>query len=84
MNKIVKIGFPMEYEDDNHIIRTGMWLKENEVEMLEKKLNEYNHLQSKIDRAIEYINEEYNVEPKELYGLVSADELLKILKEADK
>lgn len=51
MNKIVKIGFPMEYEDDNHIIRTGMWLKENEVKALEKRLNKYNHLQSKIDKA---------------------------------
>lgn len=83
MNKIVKIGFPMEYEDDKNVIRTGLWLKEQEVEMLEKKLNEYNILQSKIDKAIEYINEEYDAEPKELYGLVNADELLKILKEVE-
>ena len=81
MNKTVKIGIPMEYEDDKQIIRTGLWLKEYEVEALEKRLNEYNHLQSKIDKAIEYINEEYDAEPKELYGLVSADKLLKILKE---
>lgn len=36
-------------------------------------------LQSKIDKAIEYINKEYDTEPHELYGLVSADELLNIL-----
>ena len=53
MNKIVKIGFPMEYEDDKHIIRTGLWLKEYEVEALEKRLNEYNYLQSKIDKIKE-------------------------------
>ena len=34
----------------------------------------------KIDKAVEYINNEYDVEPHELYGLVSADELLNILK----
>ena len=56
MNKKVKIGFPMEYEDDKHIIRTGLWLKEYEVEMLEKKLNEYNNLQSKIDKARKIID----------------------------
>ena len=56
MNKIVEIGFPMEYEDDKHIIRIGMWLKENEVKVLEKRLNKYNHLQSKIDKAIEILN----------------------------
>ena len=47
-------------------------------------LNIVNNLQSKIDKAIEYINNEYDTEPKELYGLVSADELLEILKEDKK
>lgn len=50
------------------------------IQNLEQKVN---NLQSKIDKAIEYLNEEYDVEPKELYGLVSADKLLEILKEVE-
>ncbi len=88
MNKIVKIGFPMEYENDEHIIRIGLWLKEYEVEMLEKKLNEYNHLQSKIDKANEILNKKYE-EDKEIFKgdydfkfiLDFEEELLDILKE---
>ena len=79
MNKIAKIGFPMEYEDDKHIIRTGLWLKEYEVKMLEKKLNEYNYLQSKIDKAIEYLEEKYSSYAEE--DEMQKDELLDILKE---
>ena len=37
-------------------------------------------LLQRIDKAIDYINDEYDIEPKELYGLVSADELLNILR----
>ena len=81
MNKKVKIGIPMEYEDDKHIIRTGLWLKEYEVEMLEKKLNEYNNLQSKIDKAIEIIDlitpELWNISNKMTYRLKDIKNILK-------
>ena len=40
---------------------------------------EIQELKSKITKAIEYIKEEMYSEPKELYGLVPADEVLKIL-----
>lgn len=46
MNDTIKIGLPMEYEDDKNIIRTGLWLKEYEVEALEKRLNKCNQVQS--------------------------------------
>ena len=84
MNEKVKIGFPMEYEDDKHIIRTGLWLKEYEVEMLEKKLNEYNNLQSKIDKAIEYIEhylKDIDNLDNVLINSILLKELLDILKE---
>lgn len=46
MNDTIKIGLPMEYEDDKNITRTGLWLKEYEVEALEKRLNKCNQVQS--------------------------------------
>ena len=57
MNKVLEIGYPMEYEDDEHIIRTGLWLKEYEVELLEEKLKEYNHIKKQKDDVVEYIKE---------------------------
>lgn len=49
MNDTIKIGLPMEYEDDKHITRTGLWLKEYEVELLEKKLKENQQLKKQKD-----------------------------------
>lgn len=57
MNKIISIGYPMEYEDDKHIVRTGLWLKEYEVELLEKKLQENKQLKKQKDDVVEYIKE---------------------------
>jgi hypothetical protein len=62
MNDKIKIGLPMEYEDDKNIIRTGLWLKEYEVEALEKRLNKCNQLQSNWNSLREWIikqREEY-------------------------
>ncbi len=51
-------------------------LRESHIQQLNLKVDK---LQQRISKAIEYIKEEQYVEPKELYGLVSADELLNIL-----
>lgn len=55
--------------------------KQNEnLDSAVKVIEQYKTLQNNVNRAIEYINENINVEPKELYGLVDGDEILKILK----
>ena len=38
----VKIGFPIEYEDENNIVRNGLFLREPEIKELEKRLKEIN------------------------------------------
>ena len=63
----VKIGFPIEYEDDNNIVRNGLFLREPEIKELEKRLKEINKItdlkqqcqkqKEVIDNAIEYIND---------------------------
>ena len=62
MNDTIKIGLPMEYEDDKNIIRTGLWLKEYEVEALEKRLNKCNQLQSNWNSLREWleVNDRYS------------------------
>ena len=40
----VKIGFPIEYEDDNNIVRNGLFLREPEIKELEKRLKKINKL----------------------------------------
>ena len=65
----VKIGFPIEYEDENNIVRNGLFLREPEIKELEKRLKEINKItdlkqQCKkqkeiIDKAIEYIEKDY-------------------------
>ena len=40
----VKIGFPIEYEDDNNIVRNGLFLREPEIKELEKRLKEINKI----------------------------------------
>ena len=65
----VKIGFPIEYEDENNIVRNGLFLREPEIKELEKRLKKINKLtdleqqckkqKEVIDNAIEYINADY-------------------------
>lgn len=69
MNDTIKIGLPMEYEDDKNIIRTGLWLKEYEVEALEKRLNKCNQLQSNWNSLREWLEARKN-----LYNSSIADE----------
>ena len=40
----VKIGFPIEYEDGNNIVRNGLFLREPEIKELEKRLKKINKL----------------------------------------
>ena len=40
----VKIGFPIEYEDENNIVRYGLFLREPEIKELEKRLKEINKI----------------------------------------
>ena len=35
----VKIGLPIEYEDENNIVRNGLFLREPEIKELEKRLS---------------------------------------------
>ena len=65
----VKIGFPIEYEDKNNIVRNGLFLREPEIKELEKRLKEINKItdlkqqckkqKEVIDNAIEYIKERF-------------------------
>lgn len=69
----VKIGFPIEYECDG-IIYDGIFLREPEIEELEKRLKEINKItelkqqvkeqQEVIDKAIEYINQHFKHHPE--------------------
>ena len=61
----VKIGFPIEYEDGNNIVRNGLFLREPEIKELEKRLKKINKLtdleqqckkqKEVIDKAIELL-----------------------------
>lgn len=63
----VKIGFPIEYEDENNIVRNGLFLREPEIKELEKRLKEINKItdlkkqckkqKEAIDKAVKYIDD---------------------------
>lgn len=65
----VKIGFPIEYEDENNIVRNGLFLREPEIKELEKRLKEINKTtdlkqqckkqKEAIDKAIEFSNKNW-------------------------
>ena len=65
----VKIGFPIEYEDENNIVRNGLFLREPEIKELEKRLKEINKItdlkqqckkqKEVIDKAIEFTNKKW-------------------------
>ena len=65
----VKIGFPIEYEDGNNIVRNGIFLREPEIKELEKRLKKINKLtdleqqckkqKEVINKATEYIKERF-------------------------
>ena len=64
-----KIGFPIEYEDKNNIVRNGLFLREPEIKELEKRLKKINKLtdleqqckkqKEVINKATEYIKERF-------------------------
>lgn len=63
----VKMGFPIEYEDENNIVRNGLFLREPEIKELEKRLKEINKItdlkqqckkqKEVISRAVKYIDD---------------------------
>ena len=65
----VKIGFPIEYEDGNNIVRNGLFLREPEIKELEKRLKKINKLtdleqqckkqKEVINKATEYIKKRF-------------------------
>ena len=83
----VKIGFPIEYEDENNIVRNGLFLREPEIKELEKRLKEINKItdlkqqckkqKEVIDKTIKELNDYLNI------NTVIRDELLDILKEVE-
>ena len=93
----VKIGFPIEYEDENNIVRNGLFLREPEIKELEKRLKEINKItdlkqQCKNQKEVIYKLKEWinivqqNKDNKHLEPFISTDELdelLDILKEVE-
>lgn len=63
----VKIGFSIEYEDENNIVRNGLFLREPEIKELEKRLKEINKItdlkqqckkqKEAINKAIEWVKD---------------------------
>lgn len=88
----VKIGFPIEYEDENNIVRNGLFLREPEIEELEKRLKEINKItdlkqqckkqKEAIDKAIEFTNKKWGTWCT--HHLEYMTELQNILKEVSK
>lgn len=58
--KNISIGYPTEYEDDKGVIRTGLWLKEKEVELLEKTLKKANKSNNIIEELEKWLRDEYS------------------------
>lgn len=90
MNK-VKIGFPIEYECDDGIIRDGLFLREPEIKELEKRLKEINKItdlkqqvkkqKEVIDKAVDFINSIDLYSHEYALDSIEINELLDILKE---
>lgn len=85
----VKIGFPVEYEDENNIVRNGLFLREPEIKELEKRLKEINKItdlkqqvkkqKEVINNSIEYIKEKQKIQYKFTLSHIECDDLLEIL-----
>ena len=80
--------FSLEYDKETLVEMCNDLQEENEYLKKENKKISQQHIytldklietQTKIENTISYIKEEQYSEPKELYGLVCSDELLKIL-----
>lgn len=96
MNK-VKIGFPIEYEDENNISRKGLLLRKPEIKELEKRLKEINKIinleqqckkqKQAIDKINNFCKDDKNFEILDLYSQDSVyeiqEKLLDILKEVE-
>lgn len=58
--KTINIGFPMEYEDDDQVCHYGLFLRENEVKAVDKKLQELQRKDNIINELKKYL--EYEIE----------------------
>lgn len=56
--KTINIGFPMEYEDDDHVCHYGLFLRENEVKAVEEKLQELQRKDNIINELKKYLEYE--------------------------
>lgn len=64
--KTINIGFPMEYEDDDHVCHYGIFLRENEVKAVEEKLQELQRKDNnwnELKKYVEQHNECWELEP---------------------
>ena len=83
----VKIGFPIEYEDENNIVRNGLFLREPEIKELEKRLKEINKITDlkqqckKQKEVIDKIQKIINTEIK-LMGYAVNDSCLMLIQDA--
>lgn len=57
--KTINIGFPMEYEDDDHVCHYGIFLRENEVKAVEEKLQELQRKDNIINELKEFLENNY-------------------------
>jgi len=57
--KTIKIGFPMEYEDDDHVCHYGLFLRENEKKAVEKKLQELQRKDNNWKELKEFLEKNY-------------------------
>jgi len=55
--KTINIGFPMEYEDDDHVCHYGLFLRENEVKAVDEKLQELQRKDNNWNELKEWLNE---------------------------
>ena len=55
--KTINIGFPMEYEDDDHVCHYGLFLRENEVKAVDEKLQELQRKDNNWNELKVWLNE---------------------------
>lgn len=85
--KKVEIGFPIEYEDKNNIVRNGLFLREPEIKVLEKRLKEINRITDlkqqckKQKEVIDKLEKKIKVLKQYDFDKVGRYELLDIFKE---
>jgi len=89
--EIIKIGFPMTFENEDGTIDNVVLLRPNEIKALEYKLQELDKYKNIVDKAVEYIEEnkvdlswfmttDKDLKIEGISNIVSTFRLLEILK----